>query len=134
MNRTDDDARSHIAGYHPSPYPEDQANLPNGLYMLSTYTQLNPGSHNIAVVVCNGTSRMIRMPRGCQIRWVITANAIPDPHTSPDLMRKLDEEEYTPTLGLTTAEQQEKLIETLEKDGGLDALKDWPPEPVTRAH
>ena len=30
-----------------APYPEDQANLPNGLYVLSTYTQLNPGSCNI---------------------------------------------------------------------------------------
>ena len=25
-------------------------------------------------------------------------------------------------------------METLEKDGGLDALKDWSPELVTRAH
>ena len=65
---------------------------------------------------------------------MITANAIPDPHTSPDLLRKLDEEESTPTPGLTAAEQQEKLMETLEKDDGLDALKDWSPELVTRAH
>ena len=25
-----------------APYPEDEVNLPNGLYILSTYTQLNP--------------------------------------------------------------------------------------------
>ena len=34
-----------------APYPEDQANLPNGLYVLSTYTQLNLGSHSVVVVV-----------------------------------------------------------------------------------
>ena len=44
---------------------------------------------------------MIRMPGGHQIGWVITANAVPDPHTSPDLMKKLDDEESTLTLGLT---------------------------------
>ena len=64
------------------------------------------------------------MPGGRQIRQVITANAIPDPHASPDLLKKLDEEELTPMPGLTIAELQEKLMETLEKDGGLNALKD----------
>ena len=38
--RTDDDARPQTMG-HQASYPEDQANLPNGLYVLSTYTQLN---------------------------------------------------------------------------------------------
>ena len=87
-----------------APYPEDQANLPNRLYMLSTYTQLNPGSHSVAVVICNGTSCAIHMPGGCQIGRVITANTIPDPHASLDLLRKLDEEESTPMPGLTVAE------------------------------
>ena len=116
-----------------APYPEDHSNLPNRLYVLSTHTELNQGSHNVAVVICNRTSCAICMPDGCQIGWVITANAIPDSHASPGLMRTLDEEESTPMPGLTTAECQEKMMETLEKDGGLDALKDWPPELVTRA-
>ena len=73
------------------------------------------------------------MPGGRQIRRVITANAIPNPQASLDLMKRLDEEESTPMPGLTTVEQQEKLIETLEKDGGLDALKDWPLELATKA-
>ena len=34
-----------------APHREDQANLPNRLYILSTYTQLNPGSQNMAVIV-----------------------------------------------------------------------------------
>ena len=78
-------------------YPGDQANLPNSLYVLSIYTQLNPSSRNVAVVICNGTFCVICMPGGRQIGWVITANAIPDPHASLDLLKKLDKEESTPT-------------------------------------
>ena len=35
-----------------APYPEDD--LPNGLYVLSTYTQLNPCCREVAIVVQNG--------------------------------------------------------------------------------
>ena len=59
-----------------APYPEDEANLPNGLYILSTYTQLNPRCRDIAVVVRNGMSRPIHMASGRQIGRVITANAV----------------------------------------------------------
>ena len=65
---------------------------------------------------------------------MITANTIPDPHTLPDLLKKLDEEEPVSTPGLSTAERQEKLLEILEGNGGLDGLKDWPPEVATNAH
>ena len=65
---------------------------------------------------------------------MITANAIPDPQASRELMKRLDEEESALMPGLTTAEWQQKLIETLEKDGGLGALKDWPLELATKAH
>ena len=47
-----------------APYPEDEANLPNGLYVLSTYTQLNPRCREVAVIVRNGTSRPIHMASG----------------------------------------------------------------------
>ena len=116
-----------------APYPEDQASLPNGLYVLSTYTQLNPGSHSVAVVVQNGTSKAIHMASGQQIRRVITANAVLDPQASPNLLKKLDEEEPVPTLGLSTAEHQEKLLELLENNGGFNSLKDWPPETAASA-
>ena len=39
-----------------APYPEDQVNLPNRLFMLSMYTQLNLGSCKVAIVIQNGTS------------------------------------------------------------------------------
>ena len=87
-----------------APYPKDQVNLPNGLFVLSTYTQLNPGSRKVAVVVQNRMSRTIRMLRGHQIGWVIMANAIPDPRASQQLTKKLEDEESAPMPGLTTLE------------------------------
>ena len=87
-----------------APYPEDQVNLPNGLFVLSTYTQLNPGSHKVVVVIWNGMSQVICMSGGCQIGQVIMANAIPNPHASLELLKKLRDEESFPTPGLTTVE------------------------------
>ena len=63
------------------------------------------------------------MASGRQIGRVITANAVPDPQASPDLLRQLDDEESVPDLGLSTAERQSKLLEILESNGGLDELK-----------
>ena len=57
-----------------------------------------------------------------------------DPQASQDLLKKLDEEESILTPGLTMAEQQKKLLETLEQNGGLSGLKDWSPELAMRAH
>ena len=34
-------------------YPEDQANLPNGVYVVKTYTELHDGSRNVSVVLRN---------------------------------------------------------------------------------
>ena len=42
-----------------APYPEDEANLPVGLYVLRSYTELHDGSRTVHVVLRNGTSRPI---------------------------------------------------------------------------
>ena len=34
-------------------YLEDQANLPNGVYVVKTYTELRDGSRNVSVVLRN---------------------------------------------------------------------------------
>ena len=73
------------------------------------------------------------MPGGHQIGQVITANTIPDPQASLDLLKKLDEEESIPMPRLMMAERLEKLLETLEQNGGLDSLKDWSLELAMRA-
>ena len=66
---------------------------------------------------------------------VAAANAVPEAQCLPDLLKKLgDEGEDKPELTkLSTQQRQELLLAALEKDGGLDRLKDWPPELARRA-
>ena len=63
------------------------------------------------------------------------ANAVPEAQCLPDLFKKLgDEGEDKPEpTKLSTQQRQELLLAALERDGGLDHLKDWPPELARRA-
>ena len=66
---------------------------------------------------------------------VAAANVVPEAQCSPDLLKKLGDEggdKPEPTK-LSRQQRQELLLAALEKDGGLDRLKDWPPEPARRA-
>ena len=118
------------------PYPEDDANLPVGLYVLRSYTELHDGSQTAHVVLRNGTSRPIKLSRGRVVGRVVAANLVPDAEVTPAFMQKaceddVGEEEKTPKL--TIPERQKLLMEILEKDGGLDMLKDWPEKEATDA-
>ena len=66
---------------------------------------------------------------------VAPANAVPEAQCSPDLLQKLgDKGEDKPEMTkLSMQQRQELLLATLEKDGGLDRLKDWPPELAKQA-
>ena len=44
-----------------APYTEDKANLPNAIYIMRTYTELQDGSRNAAVVIHNLTAWPIRL-------------------------------------------------------------------------
>ena len=44
-----------------APYPEDKSSLPNGIYVLKTYTELKDGSRNVSVVLRNLTSKTIHL-------------------------------------------------------------------------
>ena len=63
------------------------------------------------------------------------ANAVPEAQCLPDLLKKLgDEGEDKPEpTKLSTQQRQELLLTALEKDGGLDRLKDWPPKLARQA-
>ena len=118
-----------------APYSDDKADLPNGLYVMRTYTELKDGSQNVSVVLWNLTARPIHLARGRVIGRVAAANAVPEAQCSPDLLKKLDDEgenKSEPTK-LSTQQRQELLLAALKKDGGLDRLKDWPPELAKRA-
>ena len=74
-----------------APYPEDKSSLPNGIYVLKTYTELKDGSWNVSVVLWNLTSKMIHLaPSRCVAR-VAAANEVPEAMPSPELAKDLDE-------------------------------------------
>ena len=113
-----------------APYSDDKADLPNGLYIMRMYTELKDGSRSVSVVLRNLTAQPIHLARGQVISQVAAANVVPEAQCSPDLLKKLGDEgedKLEPTK-LLTQQRQELLLAALEKDGGLDHLKDWLPE------
>ena len=59
---------------------------------------------------------------------MMTMGVVPDAKDSPELMKKLEEEDLQPCHQMTTKEHQTLLMETLEKNSGLDGLKNLSPE------
>ena len=108
-------------------YPEDWANLPNGVYIVKTYMELHDGSRSVSVVLCNLTGKPVHLPAGRPMARVVAANAIPDATPSLEFMRKLDELEpgQEPSQKMTIEDRQKLLLELLRKDGCLDKLKKW---------
>ena len=110
-------------------YQEDEAHLPNGVYVLKTYTDLLPGSQNVSVVLRNLTGKPVHLAAGRCVARVVAANMIPEAKPSADFMKKLEELEPSPEQKkLTIPERQKLLMELLKKDGRLDKLKEWPPD------
>ena len=111
-------------------YQEDRANLPNGVYVVKTYTELHDGSRSVLVVLRNLMGKPVHLPAGRPVARVVAANAIPDATPSPEFMRKLDELEpgKEPSQKMTIEDRQKLLLELLRKDGRLDKLKTWPLE------
>ena len=107
-----------------APYFDDEANLPNGLYVCRTYTELKDGSRNVNLVVRNGTSRPISMSGGRIIGRVVAANLVPEAEISAELMKEVSkEDEEIPKL--STQERQKLLMEVLAEKGGLQMLDSW---------
>ena len=111
-----------------APYPEDKSGLPNGVYILKTYTKLKDGSQNVTMVLRNLTSKTIYLAPGRCIARVATANEVPKAMPSPELAKDLEEALPKEAPKLTIEEQQKLLMELLRQDGGLEQLKEWPPE------
>ena len=66
---------------------------------------------------------------------VVATNAVPDAQCSPDLLKKLDDEDPNrpEPLKLSTQQRQDLLLAALQKDGRLDRLKEWPPDLARKA-
>ena len=65
----------------------------------------------------------------------MAANAVPDTQCLPDLLKKLDDEDpdRPEPVKLLTQQRQDLLLATLQKDGRLDCLKEWPPDLAQKA-
>ena len=50
-----------------APYSDDKADLPNGLHVMRTYTELKDGSRSVSIVLQNLTTWPIHLARG----WVV---------------------------------------------------------------
>ena len=111
-----------------APYPEDKANLPNGVYVLKTYTELKDGSRNVSIVLRNLTSKTVHLSAGRCVARVSAANEVPEAVPSPELAKKLQEKEAVEAPKLTVEERQQLLMKLLWENGGLEQLKEWPPE------
>ena len=118
-----------------APYSDDKADLPNRLYVMRTCTELKDGSRSVSVILQKLTAQPIHLARGRVISRVAAANAVPEAQCSPDLLKKLGDEgeDKLELTKLSTQQRQELLLTALEKDSGLDRLKDWPPELAKRA-
>ena len=109
-------------------YLEDKSSLPNGVYVLKTYTELKDGSLNVSVVLRNLTSKTIHLAPGSSVARVATTNEVPKTMASLELAKDLDETLPKEAPKLTIEERQKLLMELLPQDVGLEQLKEWPPE------
>ena len=95
---------------------------------MKTYTELKDGSQNVSVVLRNLTSKMIHLAPGRCVARVAAANEVPEAMPSLELAKDLDETLPKEAPKLTIEERQKLLMELLRQDGGLEQLKEWPPE------
>ena len=115
------------------PYPEDEARLPVGLYVQRVYTELKDGSQSVSTVLRKGMGKPIHMASGRLIGRIVAANAIPDAIISPELEKKLAEEDGEKPKPLTMEEHQKLLMEVLDKNGSLGKLEGWSPKNTLKA-
>ena len=97
--------------------------------MIPTYSELHDGSQSVAVVLCNLTGKPVHLPAGQVITRVLAANVIPEGKPTPELIKKLDEQD--PELAppkLSIKERQQLLMQLLKQEGRLDELAQWMPE------
>ena len=66
---------------------------------------------------------------------MVAANAVPEAQCLPDLLKKLDNKDpdKPEPAKLSTQQRQDLLLTALQKDDGLNHLKEWPPKLARKA-
>ena len=97
--------------------------------MVPTYSELRDGSWSVAVVLHNLTGKPVHLLAGRVIARVLATNVIPEGKPTPELIKKLDEQdpESAPPK-LSIEERQQLLMQLLKQEGRLDELAQWTPE------
>ena len=112
-----------------APCLEDRANLPVGVYVIPTYSELRDGSQTMTVVLHNLTGKPVHLQAGRVIAQVLAANVVPKGKPTPELMKKLDKRDLiSAPKKLSIEERQKLLMDLLRQDGRFDQLADWTPE------
>ena len=111
-----------------APYLEDRANLPVGVYVIPTSSELQDGSRSVAIVLCNLTGKPVHLQAGRVIAWVLAANIILEGKPTPELTKKLDKQDPESAPKKLSIEERQKLLMELLRQDGLDQLADWTPE------
>ena len=94
--------------------------------MIPTYSELWDGSQTMTIVLRNLTGKPVHLQAGRVIARVLATNVIPEGKPTPELMKKLDEQDPESTLKKLSIEERQKLLmELLWQEGGLDQLVDW---------
>ena len=76
-----------------APYVEDRANLPVGVYVIPTYSELQDGSWAVTVVLHNLMGKPVHLQAGRVIAQVLAANIIPEGKPTLELIKKLDKQD-----------------------------------------
>ena len=76
-----------------APYIEDQANLPVGVYMIPTYSDMHDGSRSVAVVLHNLIGKLVHLSASQVIARVLAANIITEGKPTSELIKKFDEQD-----------------------------------------
>ena len=96
-----------------------------GLYIQRIYTELKDGSQSVSTMLRNGTGKPIHLASGRLIGRIVAANAIPDAIISPELEKKLAEEDREKLKLLTTEERHKLLMQVVDKNGIMGKLEGW---------
>ena len=95
-------------------YVEDWVNLLVGVYVVPTYSEIQDGSWSVAIVLHNLMGKLVHLQAGRVIARVLAAKMIPEGKPTPELIKKLDEQdpEYAPPK-LSIEERQQLLMQLL---------------------
>ena len=93
-----------------APYLEDRANLLVGIYLIPMYLELRDGSRSVAIVLHNLTGKPVHLQAGRVIAQVLATNIIPEGKPTPELTKKLDEQDPESAPKKLSIEERQKLL------------------------